>query len=134
MDHNFNQTHRLTVSYNPDHEVNPNGNGAQVNPTSTGGAHLQTSTVGSVALVSILSPSLVNEAHVGVQCARLSYEAPWTYDPAGTGILPSLDGGLYILSLNGVTSPLAASDPQGRITPVYQFRDKLSWLHGRHAV
>ncbi|MEI9973198.1 MAG: TonB-dependent receptor [Ignavibacteriota bacterium] len=134
LDHNFNERHRLTFSYNRDSENSPNGNDAQAYPTSPGGAYQQISTVGSLALISTLSPALVNEARVGVQRAHLDFQAPWTATPAGTGILPSINGIPYILSLNGVTSPLASSDPQGRITPVYQYSDKVSWLHGRHAL
>lgn len=134
LDHNFNQSHRLTFSYNRDYENYLNGNDGQVYPTSPGGAYVQTSTVGSIALVSTLSPNLVNEARVGVQRVHLDFEAPWTANPAGTGILPSLGGIPYILSLNTLTSPLASSDPQGRITPVYQYGDKITWLHGRHAL
>jgi len=134
LDHNFSQSERLTFSYNRDYENSPNGNDAQAYPTSPGGAYVQTSTVGSVALVSTVSPTMVNEARVGVQRAHLDFEAPWTANSAGTGILPSVNGIPYILSLNGVTSPLASSDPQGRITPVYQYSDKLTWLRGRHAM
>ena len=39
--------------------------------------------------------------------------------------------------MNGPTSPYTTGtgeDPQGRITPVYQASDKLSWLRGRHAL
>jgi hypothetical protein len=133
LDHNFNQAHRLTFSYNRDYNNAPNGNDAQVYPTSPGGAYVQTSTVASLALVSTLSPTLVNEFRVGVQRAHLDFEAPWTAHAAGTSILPSINGIPYILSLNGLTSPLASSDPQGRITPVYQYGDKISWLHGHHA-
>jgi hypothetical protein len=134
LDHHFNQAHRLTFSYNRDYENAPNGNDAQVYPTSPGGANVQTSTVGSLALVSVLSPTLVNEARVGVQRVHKDYEAPWTASSAGTSILPSINGIPYILSLNTLTSPLAASDPQGRITPVYQYGDKITWLRGRHAL
>lgn len=134
LDHNFNPNHRLTFSYNRDYENYLNGNDGQVFPTSPGGAYVQTSMVTSLALTSTLSPSLVNEFRVGIQRAHLDFEAPWTANGNTTGILPSINGVPYILSLNGLTSPLASSDPQGRITPVYQYSDKATWLHGRHAI
>jgi Carboxypeptidase regulatory-like domain/TonB dependent receptor len=136
-DHNFSQSERLTISYNHDYENNPNGNDAQQYPTSVPGAYVQHSTVGSLALISTLSPSMVNEARIGVQRAHLEFEAPWTASSQGISLLPSIGGVPYIISLNGPTSPYTTGtgeDPQGRITPVYQASDKLSWLRGRHAL
>ena len=80
---------------------------------------------------------MVNEARIGVQRAHLEFEAPWTASSQGTSLLPSIGGVPYIISLNGPTSPYTTGtgeDPQGRITPVYQASDKLSWLRGRHAL
>ncbi len=137
VDHNFSQSERLTVSYNHDYENYLNGNDAQQYPTSVPGAYVTHSTVGSIALVSTLTPSMVNEARIGVQRAHLEFQAPWTASSQGTGLLPSIGDVPYILVLNGPTSPYATSsseDPQGRITPVYQAADKLSWLRGRHAL
>jgi hypothetical protein len=134
VDHNFSDMERLTLSYNRDYNNYPNGNDAQQYPTSPGGAYVLHSTVGSAALTSTLSPSIVNEARIGLQRASLQFEAPWTASSQGTGLLPSLNGVPYILQLNGLTSPLAPSDPQGRITPVYQTSDKITWLRGRHAL
>jgi hypothetical protein len=70
----------------------PNGNDAQVFPTSPGGAYKLNSTVGSLALVSTLGPNLVNEFRAGVQRASLAFESPWTANSAGTGVLPSING------------------------------------------
>ncbi len=137
MDHNFSQSERLTLSYNHDFENDPNGNDGQQYPTSVPGAYENHSTVASAALVSTLSPAMVNEARIGIQRAHLEFEAPWTANTQGTALLPSLGGVPYIISLNGVTSPYGTSsseDPQGRITPVYQASNKLSWLRGRHAL
>jgi hypothetical protein len=138
VDHNFNQSERLTASYNHDNENNPNGNDLQNYPTSVPGRYQQFSTVGSLALVSTLGPAMVNEARIGVQRTNLDFEAPWTSNPQGTSLLPSLGGVPYILALGGgLTSPYTTGtgeDPQGRITPVYQASDKITWLRGRHAL
>ncbi len=137
VDHNFSQSERLTVSYNRDSENYPNGNDGQQYPTSVPGADVNHYTVGSAALVSTISPTMVNEARIGVQRAQLEFEAPWTASSQGTGLLPSIGGVPYIIVLNGPTSPYATSsseDPQGRITPVYQAGDKITWLRGRHAL
>jgi len=137
LDHNFSQSERLTISYNHDQENYPNGNDGQQYPTSVPGAYVTHATVGSAALVSTLSPTMVNEARIGVQRAQLEFEAPWTASSQGTSLLPSIGGVPYIIVLNGPTSPYSTSsseDPQGRITPVYQAGDKITWLRGRHAL
>ncbi len=80
---------------------------------------------------------MVNEARIGVQRAHLEFEAPWTASSQGTSLLPSIGGVPYIIILNGPTSPYTTGtgeDPQGRITPVYQASDKITWLRGRHAL
>ncbi len=137
VDHNFSQSERLTASYNHDLENYPNGNDGQQYPSSVPGEYLNHSVVASLALVSTLSASMVNEARIGVQRAHLQFEAPWTSSSEGTNLLPSIGGVPYIISLNGPTSPYGTSsseDPQGRITPVYQAGDKITWLRGRHAL
>jgi hypothetical protein len=137
VDHNFSQSERLTASYNHDLEHDPNGNDGQQYPSSVPGEYDNHSVVASLALVSTLSPSMVNEARIGVQRAHLQFEAPWTSSSQGTSLLPSLNGVPYIISLNGLTSPYTTTtgeDPQGRITPVYQAGDKITWLRGRHAL
>ena len=83
VDHNFSQSERLTVSYNHDYENYLNGNDAQQYPTSVPGAYVTHSTVGSIALVSTLTPSMVNEARIGVQRAHLEFQAPWTASSQG---------------------------------------------------
>jgi hypothetical protein len=137
VDHNFSQSERLTASYNHDTQSEPNGNDPQNYPSSVSGEYQQFSTVGSLALISTLGPAMVNEARIGVQRTNLDFEAPWTAGSGNTSLLPSLGGVPYILSLNGLTSPYTTGtgeDPQGRITPVYQASDKISWLRGRHAL
>jgi hypothetical protein len=138
VDHNFSQSERLTLSYNHDTQTEPNGNDLQNYPTSVPGQYQQFSTVGSVALISTLGPAMVNEARIGVQRTNLDFEAPWTSSSQGINLLPSIGGVPYILSLGGgLTSPYTTGtgeDPQGRITPVYQASDKITWLRGRHAL
>ena len=136
-DHYFSDTERFTISWSRDYQNNPNGNDAQVLPTSVAGAFKEWSNVGSAALVSTISPSKINEARIGVSRATFHFESPWTNNPDGKGILPSINGTPYLLSLAGVSSPYSTStsaDPQGRISPVYMFSDKFTWLHGRHSM
>jgi hypothetical protein len=81
----------------------------------------------------------VNVATAGVSRNSVQFHAPWTA-PGQTpqSVLPSLSSVPYILNLGSlVSSPLgttSSEDPQGRIQPVYQVGDKISWLHGKHAI
>jgi hypothetical protein len=138
LDHNFSESERLTLSYNHDSQTNPNGNDLQNFPSSVPGQYQQFATVASLALVSTLSPSMVNEARIGIQRTNLNFEAPWTSNSQGTSLLPSLNGVPYILGLSGSLTSLyttgTGEDPQGRITPFYQAGDKITWLRGRHAL
>lgn len=137
LDQYFSDKERFSISYSRDYENNPNGFDAQNYPTSVAGAYQQWSNVGSMALISTLSSTKVNEARIGVSRYSSQFEAPWTVSSQGTGILPSINGTPYLLGLSGVTGPYATGsgeDPQGRISPVYTFSDKFTWIHGRHSI
>jgi hypothetical protein len=136
IDHNFSDKERLTASYDRDMENYPNGFDAQPLPSSPPGDYKDTGEVGSVALISTITSNLVNEARIGLTKNGVYFLAPWNASPLGqAGILPSLDGTSYILGLAVGTSPLGtgtAEDPQGRTSPVYEARDRITWLHGKH--
>ncbi len=92
-------------------------------------------------MVSTIKSNIVNEARIGLTKNGVYFLAPWNASPLGQqGTLPSLDGNAYILALPTVgttplTSPLGTStaeDPQGRTSPVYEARDRITWLRGRH--
>ena len=138
VDHNFNEKHRLSVSYSHDTENNPQGFDSQPLPSSPIGVYTDTGTVGSILLTSTLRPNLVNIANVGVSRNSVQFHAPWTVSGQSLqSVLPSLTGVPYLLGLPLVTSIMGTSsseDPQGRIQPTYQYGDKISWLHGRHAI
>src|ERR1039458_2926844 len=138
IDHNFNEKERLTASYAHDTEKYPNGFDAQPLPQSPIGLYTDTGTVGSLTLTSTLRPNLLNEVHAGVSRNGVQFHAPWTV-PGQTqsSILPTFNNIPYLPSLPLVTTPLATGsgeDPQGRLQPTYQYGEKISWLHGRHAI
>ena len=138
-DHNFNDKNRLSVSYSHDTENDPNGNDAQPYPTSPIGVYTDTGTVGSVQLTSTLRPTLVNEPYASVSRNSVQFHSPWTVSgQSQSSVLPSLNGVGYILNLGSeVTSPLGTStseDPQGRMQSTYLYGDKITWLHGKHAI
>ena len=142
LDHNFSERERLTASYSRDMENYPNGFDSQPLPSSPPGDYKDTGEVGSIALVSTLGTNLVNEARLGLTKNGVYFLAPWNASSLGQkGILPALDATSYILAFPSVgatvTSPLATStaeDPQGRTSPVYEARDRITWLHGKHTL
>jgi hypothetical protein len=139
IDHNFSEKERLTASYDRDMENYPNGFDSQPLPTSPAGDYKDTAEVGSLALVSNPKSNIVNEARIGVTRNGVYFLAPWNASSLGQqGILPALDNTRYIMALPSiVTSPLGTStseDPQGRTAPVYEARDRITWLHGRHTL
>jgi hypothetical protein len=138
IDHNFNERNRLSFSYSHDTENYPQGFDAQPLPSSPIGVYTDTGTVGSVLLTSTLKPNLVNIANVGVSRNSVQFHAPWTVaGQTQQSVLSSLTGVPYLLGLPLVTSIMgtgSAEDPQGRIQPTYQYGDKISWLHGKHAI
>jgi hypothetical protein len=136
IDHNFSDKERLSASYDRDMENYPNGFDSQPLPTSPAGDYKDTGEVGSVALVSTIKSNIVNEARIGLTKNGVYFLAPWNASALGqAGTLPALDGNAYIMALAVGTSPLGTTtseDPQGRTSPVYEARDRITWLRGRH--
>lgn len=138
IDHNFSEKERLTASYDRDMENAPNENDAQPLPTSPPGDYKDTGEVGSIALISNPKTNIVNEARIGLTKNGVYFLAPWNASSLGqAGTLPALDNVRYIMALPLVTSPIGTGtgeDPQGRTAPVYEARDRITWLHGRHTL
>ncbi len=133
VDHNFNSAHRLSFSYNWEDGFNGNGFLPQPFPRSPGGNSSSRDSLSSLAVTSTLRPNLLNEFRTGSLRPRLRFFAPW--EVAGTGLQPSAGGQPYLVNFGLVTDPLNLdNDPQGRITPVYQFGDDVTWLKGRHSL
>ncbi|MBI3207657.1 MAG: carboxypeptidase regulatory-like domain-containing protein [Candidatus Solibacter usitatus] len=133
IDHYFTPTQRLSVTYNLENESNANGFMASPFPGVPGGDVTSKTRVLSVQVLSNLTPSTINEFRVGFQRPLVRFHSPW--EANGTDYLPKLKGQPYLLVLSQVTDPLESSnDPQGRISPVYQFSDKISRLQGKHAL
>ena len=138
-DHNFNERQRLSVTYSHDTETDPNGFDGQNYPTSTPGVYTSTGTTGSVQLTSTLRPNLVNEVYGSVSRGGPQFHAPWTAaGQSQSSVLPSLSNVNYLLSLGSeVTSPLStgsAEDFQGRLQSTFLYGNKITWLHGKHAI
>jgi hypothetical protein len=131
IDHAISNKHQLAFSFTREVGSNLNGFMAQNLPDTPGGNSEQRDFFYSLQLVSTLSPSLVNEARVGVLRPRLRFNAPW--EVAGLDSLPKSGSTPFVVDFGTITDPLNISnDPQGRISPSYQFFDSLTWQTGRH--
>jgi len=138
-DHNFNERHRLSVTYSHDTETDPNGFDGQSFPGVTPGQYTDWGTTGSIQLVSTLRANLVNEIYGSVARNSVQFHAPWTAPgQSQASVLPSLNNVSYLLGLGSeVTSPYSASsseDPQGRLQSTFVYGEKVTWLHGKHAI
>lgn len=134
LDHNFNDRHRLSFSWNREDSLSLNGFQSQRFPNAPGGNVDSPDSVYSLKLFSILRPNLLNEFTVGALRSRSRSLAPWEV-PGGLAALPKINGQPYLIDLLTVTDPiLVDNDPQGRISPNYQWSDTISWLKGKHNI
>jgi hypothetical protein len=143
IDHNFNSQHRLSGSYNRDHETIPiAGFLSPPVPTAPASPYTGTAHSVSVTLTSSLRPNLLSEFHAGMARYFARFIAPWEADASGPGILPKIGNQPFLFTppvVSGtttlVTAPIPTSnDPQARKSPIYQYAENLSWLRGSHAI
>lgn len=136
IDHNFSASERLTGSYARDHETLPiSGFLSPPVPTAAASPYTGTSHSLSLSLTSSLRPTLLNEARAGLGRYFARFIAPWEADAGGVGILPKIGNQPFLFTLPLVTTPVPTSnDPQARKSPIYQYSDTISWVHGSHAL
>lgn len=135
LDHVLTSLHHLSFGYTRERETSINGFMAQPYPTSPIGKATTRGTFYSINLVSTISQSMLNEFRAGAQRARYRFYAPWEIGD-GASLLPKTSTGYkYLPVLTLGTDPITTdSDPQGRISPVYQYADTLNWRHRRHGI
>jgi hypothetical protein len=138
IDHYFTPSERLAINFTHENSDNPNGNQPAPFPGVPGGTLTSYVRIFSLNLSSSLRPNLINEFRGGFNRPNQQYRAPW--DLRGTGFLPTLAGIPNQLGSSTFTSPYGNNNnptaligPYGRITPVYQAADSISWLKGRHS-
>jgi hypothetical protein len=135
FDHVLNERNHLSVSYSYENDRAVNGFMGQQYPNGAGGKFTYAAGFYSLNLVSTISASVLNEFRAGAQRARYRFYGPWEIG-AGESVLPATPrGGRYIPIFNLVTPPVAIdNDPQGRISPLYQYADTLNWQRRQHAM
>lgn len=131
-DYSLSEKHQLSFSFTRETGSALNGFMAQNFPDTPGGNNEQRDYFYSIQLVSTLSPTLVNEFRYGALRPWLRFNAPW--EVAGIDSLPKVGNQPYVVDFVSITDPLnITNDPQGRISPSYQFFDSITWQRGRHA-
>ncbi len=134
IDHNFNDRHRAQFTFTREGVHAPNGFMAQSFPKSPGGSVDQVASLYAMNITSTLSPTTLNEFHAGAQRARTRFFAPWEL-PGGRELMPAVNGFGYLPSFSLTTDPIPTeNDPQGRISPFYEYRDTFHIQKGKHAV
>jgi hypothetical protein len=133
LDHNINDNNRLAFSFTRESGLNKNSFLAQVFPDSPGGNSSSLDYLYSVSLTTTLRPNLLNEFRYGALRPKLRFNAPW--EVAGVDALPKANGQPYAVDFATISDPIDISnDPQGRISPFYQFADTVTWQKGRHSI
>ena len=155
IDHLFNEKERISITLNQQSYHSINVAAPPPYPSIPWQADPTETTQYSVALTSILSPTLINEVRIGVFRPRTTVQTPFTQTPpigpvSNKGLLPVVDGVPFVLCYSGslaaptntsCASPsatLGVTDPvsgnaSNYIAPVYQYGDALTWIRGRHS-
>jgi Carboxypeptidase regulatory-like domain/TonB dependent receptor len=132
FDHQFNDRHQLTLEYLRERGNKQNDFMPQPLPNSPGGSYVDDSNFYVLSLVSTFSSRLVNEARAGGSRTKARFFAPWETSQ-GRDFLPTANNQIFVPVYSSITAPVDnANDPQGRISPMYQYADTLTWLSGRH--
>lgn len=132
IDHNLNEKHRLSFSWNREDSTSLNGFQSQRFPNTPGGDVISPDNVYSLRFFSALRSNLTNEFSVGILRSKSRSLAPWEVE-GGLDALPRIGSQPFLLDFVSVTDPiLTDNDPQGRLTPNYQYGDAVSWFKGKH--
>jgi hypothetical protein len=132
IDHNFNEKHRLTFSWNRETSTSINGFQSQRFPGTPGGMVDSPDSAYALKVFSVVKSNLTNEFSVGILRSKSRSLAPWEVE-GGLAALPRLGNQSFLLDMVSVTDPiLTDNDPQGRLSPNYQYSDNVSWIRGKH--
>jgi hypothetical protein len=130
VDHHFNPSHRAEVSWQYETDDNHNGFQAQAYPTSPGGKVRSWTNFLSVGVDSTLRPSLLNQFRGGFNRPWIRFTSPWEIE--GRDILPRQGQQPFMPVFSSFNDVIPDQDPQGRISPVYQYSDSVSYSNGQH--
>ena len=109
-----------------------NGYRGQVFPNQPADAGRGNTNFYSLSATTTLRPDLLNEFRVGVNRFIAGYETP--FSSPQNAVLPHVGAQPFFFLFQSVTNTYTSNNaPQGRISPLYQYSDSMTWLRGRHA-
>jgi Carboxypeptidase regulatory-like domain len=140
VDYIFNEKHRATVTANHQSYHSFNVAAPPPYPAVPGQADPTETTQYSLAVTSILKPTLLNDIRIGAFRPRTIVQVPWEVgqspltgsDADRKNLLQTAGGIQFVTNLAGATSP-AAGQPSNYIAPVYQWGDDLTYIRGKHS-
>ncbi|MBM3787543.1 MAG: hypothetical protein FJW30_24570 [Acidobacteria bacterium] len=133
LDHNFNTSHRASLSYVNEGQANRNLFSEQPFPNSPGGRTEYKDRLWTLNVTSTLKPNVLNEFRSGVLRPWLRFFTGWEVGDA-IRQLPTATGQPFLFDFVSISEPLNIDDnPVGRISPLYQFSDNVTWIRGRHS-
>jgi len=138
VDHNFTDNERLQVSFNHISFSQPQYSTLTPPvPSTPAGLAIDTTSMVTVVLNSILRPNLLNAVRIGIDRPSINVIAPWDPSLGGTSILYQQGNQPYRIQPLTFTPPIPANDGAidgyKNITPNYQYGDTLTWLKGKHS-
>jgi hypothetical protein len=142
IDYNFNEKQHLAITLSQQSYHSFNVASPPTFPAVPGQADPTETSTYTAALNSVIRPSLLNEARMGIFRSRTIVLAP--YDPAtpgSKGFLPVINGVPTLPYFGNLTTANQVSDPYGNLgipgnylQPTYQYGDNMTWIHGKHTL
>ena len=139
IDHSFNAKHKLSfaMSYQKD-QTATNTTGLAQWPNGYNGVTTRRPQVYSLSVVSVLSPTTVNEFRFGYRNSVLRSYTGWDLsNPKGTYPLPSSNGMRFVpapvLFTQNLVGQGGGAGSRGNNSPLYSYGDTISIIKGLHA-
>ena len=132
LDHILTQNTRLAFSMQLERLNQFNGYRGQVLPDQPPDAARRAPNFYVLSATTTIRPDLLNEFRAGVNRFRSGFDGP--FYPQENSVLPHIGSQPFFFNFSSVSNEYTSNNaPQGRISPLYQYSDSITWLKGRHA-
>ncbi|HKA02041.1 MAG TPA: TonB-dependent receptor, partial [Candidatus Solibacter sp.] len=132
IDHTLTQSTRLAFTMQMERNTQFNGYRGQVVPGQPPDFARIEPNFYTLSVTTTIRPDLLNEFRAGVVRFKASYEGP--FFPGQDSVLPHIGSQPFFFNFASITNAYTANNaPQGRISPLYQYSDSVTWLKDRHA-
>ena len=132
LDHILTQSTHLAFSMQLERGSSFNGYRGQVYPNQPPDFARPGTNFYTLSASTTIRPDLLNEVRVGVNQFTANYDTP--FSAAQNSVLPHIGSQPFFFIFASVTNTYTSNNaPQGRISPLYQYSDSMTWLKGRHA-